>query len=1021
MQIFKTIHLFTLGLIAFFIVGCNDFSTIKVTQLKGLALSTGVINHAPALDNISNQAVKASRSIVTINAGENGADKDVDGEALTYSCFYDSIVDGAVAEVSTCSSLSGLSFNTSTGVMDWATTVSDAGVFEFKIIATDGVLSDFKVFTITVNANIPPVLDTIADQTTSEGIAITAVNAGVAGADVDSEGETLTYTCHYDTTVDGNVAATNLCSSLTGASFNTTSGVLNWLPNFTQSGNYEFKISASDGFDVGEQIFEITVNNVNQAPVLDAIANQTVNEGVAITSVNAGDGGDDFDRDGDFITYACYYDTTVDGIVATTNSCLSLIGVSFDVGTGVLDWTPSMSQSGNYEFRIEGSDGSLSGDKIFTITVNNVNSAPILDAIANQTVDELTAIATIDAGDGGDDFDVDNDALTYSCFYDNTVDGVVASTSACTGLTGLSFDTSAGTMNWTPSLTQSGIYEFKIVGSDGSLEASRVFTITVNNITPFIFKWRTTTASEVMELPIASGGTYNYTVDWGDGTAPQTITTFADTRKNHTYAAAGTYTVMIKGVLSAISFLNLPSRTKVLEVVDLGNTQAVNLSYAFAGCTNLVSFSGGDTSKVTDMNTMFLSASSLVNIDLSTFDTSKVTNMGAMFQGANKITSLDLSNFNTSNVTNLRYMFYGASALTSLNVSSFNTAKVTNMNGTFAFLSSLTTLDVSHFQTALVTDMGWMFYEVSKVAELDVRGFDTSKVTRMDYMFRGCSSLTSLDLSSFRTSLVTDMNTMFSGVSKITTLDVSTFNTSNVTRMNSMFSYMGELTSLDLSNFDTSKVTDMNYMFKYSSKITALNISSFNTSNVTDMSSMFSNLPLLTSLNLSHFNTSKVKDMQYMFYSMTALTSLNLTSFDTSVVTTMSGMFGYSPALTVLDLSSFNTSNVTDMSYMFTQAKNVVVDFSNFNTSKVTTMNAMFMATNATSLDLSSFDTSKVTNMQSMFFAANSLTSLNATGWNVAGVTNSTGIFNGVPVGFKATCDQGGSPGTGTLFGKTCY
>lgn len=44
------------------------------------------------------------------------------------------------------------------------------------------------------------------------------------------------------------------------------------------------------------------------------------------------------------------------------------------------------------------------------------------------------------------------------------------------------------------------------------------------------------------------------------------------------------------------------------------------------------------------------------------FDTSKVTNMGSLFQGSAALETLDLSNFDTSKVTNMRAMFGGTSA-----------------------------------------------------------------------------------------------------------------------------------------------------------------------------------------------------------------------------------------------------------------------------------------------------------------------------------------------------------------------
>lgn len=44
------------------------------------------------------------------------------------------------------------------------------------------------------------------------------------------------------------------------------------------------------------------------------------------------------------------------------------------------------------------------------------------------------------------------------------------------------------------------------------------------------------------------------------------------------------------------------------------------------------------------------------------FDTSKVTNMGSLFQESAALETLDLSNFDTSKVTNMRAMFGGTSA-----------------------------------------------------------------------------------------------------------------------------------------------------------------------------------------------------------------------------------------------------------------------------------------------------------------------------------------------------------------------
>ena len=56
---------------------------------------------------------------------------------------------------------------------------------------------------------------------------------------------------------------------------------------------------------------------------------------------------------------------------------------------------------------------------------------------------------------------------------------------------------------------------------------------------------------------------------------------------------------------------------------------------------------------------------------INNFNTSKVTNMNTMFQNCYELEHLDLSNFNTSNVTNMAWMFDQCNKLKYLNLSNF--------------------------------------------------------------------------------------------------------------------------------------------------------------------------------------------------------------------------------------------------------------------------------------------------------------------------------------------------------------
>ena len=111
------------------------------------------------------------------------------------------------------------------------------------------------------------------------------------------------------------------------------------------------------------------------------------------------------------------------------------------------------------------------------------------------------------------------------------------------------------------------------------------------------------------------------------------------------------------------------------------------------------------------------------------------------FNNKSNLKSIKKFNIDTSKVTNMYSMFDSCSSLTSLDLSNFNTSNVTNMNRMFTRCSSLTSLDLSKFVTSNVTNMGSMFYYCTLLTTLDLSNWDTSKVTNIEYMFLNCVSL----------------------------------------------------------------------------------------------------------------------------------------------------------------------------------------------------------------------------------------------------------------------------------------
>jgi len=119
----------------------------------------------------------------------------------------------------------------------------------------------------------------------------------------------------------------------------------------------------------------------------------------------------------------------------------------------------------------------------------------------------------------------------------------------------------------------------------------------------------------------------------------------------------------------------------------------------------------------------------LQDISFSGFDTSEVTDMSNMFRANTELTSITgLTEFNTANVTNMNSMFYGCKLLPSLTVTGFNTSKVTDMGYMFFDCESLTALDLGSFNLSICTTIEAMLQQCSLLRQLDL-GTDNATFT----------------------------------------------------------------------------------------------------------------------------------------------------------------------------------------------------------------------------------------------------------------------------------------------------
>ena len=389
-------------------------------------------------------------------------------------------------------------------------------------------------------------------------------------------------------------------------------------------------------------------------------------------------------------------------------------------------------------------------------------------------------------------------------------------------------------------------------------------------------------------------------------------------------------------------------------VVNGINYTKVNESILRSMNPNTDNFSIVCTSGITNMNSLFLEASSF-NQDISTWDTSSVTNMASMFEGASSFNQ-PIGNWDVSKVKWMTNMFYGAESFNQP-IGNWNTSTVQYMGGMFAYATSF---------------------------NQPIGNWDTSNVRLMSNMFKGASSFNQ-PIGSWDTSNVEDMSYMFNEASAFNQ-NISGWDTSSVTNMEYMF-YNSPFNQ-PIGNWDTSSVTNMQWMFAYAYNFNQ-SIGDWNVSNVENMDYMFY---YATSFNqpIGDWNTSNVLSMQSMFEGASAFNQ-DISTWDTSSVINMVSMFAYAYNSNQ-SIGDWNVSNVESMDYMFYYATSFNQPIGNWNTSNVQYMEGMFAYATSFNQDLTSWCVINIPTEPIMFSTGSPLTEEHKPIWGTCGAecTNHT-------------------------------
>ena len=450
----------------------TDNGTGNLTDSETFTITVGDVNDAPVLAAIGNQSVNEG---ATLSFTASATDADLPSQTLTYS------LDAASLAL-------GMTIDANTGVFSWTPTEAQGGLTpSVTITVTDngtGNLTDSETFTITVgDVNDAPVLAAIGNQTVNEGATLSFT---ASATDADLPSQTLTYSL-------------DAASLALGMTIDANTGVFSWTPTEAQGGlTPSVTITVTDngtGNLTDSETFTITVGDVNDAPVLAAIGNQTVNEGATLS----------------FTACATDADLPSQTLTYSLDAASLALGMTIDANTGVFSWTPTEAQGGlTPSVTITVTDngtGNLTDSETFTITVGDVNDAPVLAAIGNQSVNEgstltFTASAT--------DADLPSQTLTY------TLD-------AASLALGMTIDANTGVFSWTPTEAQGGLTPSVTItvtdNGTGNLTDSETFTITVGDVND------APVLAAIGNQTVNEGATLSFTASASDADLPsQTLT-----------------------------------------------------------------------------------------------------------------------------------------------------------------------------------------------------------------------------------------------------------------------------------------------------------------------------------------------------------------------------------------------------------------------------------------------------------------------------------------------------------------
>jgi len=575
-----------------------------LTASSSFTLTVSAPNTAPTISNIANQTVNANTptAAVAFTVG----DAQTAAANLTVSAASSNPTLVPVANI-----VFGGSGASRTVKVTPAT--DQSGTATITVTVSDGTLSASDTFVLTVKAvNTPPTISGISDQTiftnsTTGALAFTVGDTATAAA-------SLTVTAKSSNT--SVVPAANIKLGGSGASRTVTV-----TSTAKTAGSATITLTVSDGTLTASSAFVVTVVAPNTAPTISKIANQTINEDTSTAALAF--------TVGDAETAAASLTVSAGSSNATLVPASGLV-LGGSGASRTIKITPAAGQTGAATITVTVSDGALATSVSFVLTVNPVNHAPTISAIADQTIlvngTTTTLAFTID--------DAETAATSLTLTKTSSNPKLVPPVNIVLGGSGAS-----RTVTVTPAAKLTGTATITLTVSDGALTASETFAVTVVTSNDNFADALTlngpsvqTTGSNVgatkqAREPNHAGSAGGHSV-WWKWTAPATGAVSVSTAGSSFTTLLAIYTGTSVSALTAVASNNAGSSsatsalafnaiagTTYMIAVDgfLGTTGTINLSLAQIAAAAKRTAAAASIPLAKDRNTITIA--SIVTVD----------------------------------------------------------------------------------------------------------------------------------------------------------------------------------------------------------------------------------------------------------------------------------------------------------------------------------------------------------------------------------------------------------------------